>query len=534
MARPGDLCDSGCVHFKAEGAAGFCSHRAKCLHLLADSRRDAGLDADYPRETLDWSPLGQIVAGETIKFLTDNVADDSRIDDPEWASRYGTAAFAGYKLSSALNDPIGVLEAVRGSHFTDEDDAFLENLAKKATQIVVDFSKEDELRQAQKLEGVGQLAGGVAHEFNNLLQVIEGYTRYGMQGLDPDEQRFDDLKQVLDAADRAAVLTKQLLGFSRHKAVQLKSVDANAVLRDLTLLLRPVLGKLITLQTFFGENVGQVFADAVDLQQTLLNLCLNSRDAMPTGGIISIKTERVAITEIFRESRFDLIPGDYVVYSVTDTGAGIPREIQQRIFEPFFTTKEVGKGTGLGLSMVYGMVRQHRGAIQLESELGRGTTFKIYLPTAETRESDESERVPEQEVTDEGRSETILIAEDDPTSNFFIANILQGAGYSVLTALDGEEAIRVFDANRGLIALAILDIEMPKRTGEEVCAHILEAERDMKIIFCSNDNPMPVLKGGVDFENIPLLRKPFEPRSILGKIRELLERRALSPSITEK
>lgn len=530
MIRPGDLCDSECIHHRTEGEAGFCSDRDTCLHLFADSRREAGLDADFPRMPLDRSPIGRIAGGEIEKFITDDVSAHCRAEERWWASRYGAAAFAGYKLADAMNRTNGVLEASRSSYFTEDDDAFLEDLAKKATQIVVDFSKEEELRQSQKLEGVGQLAGGVAHEFNNLLQVIEGYTRYGIEGLAPGEQRYDDLQQVLDATSRATTLTKQLLGFSRHKAIQLKSVDANSVVRDLVVLLRPVLGKLVTVQTFFGENVGEVYADAVDLQQALLNLCLNARDAMPSGGILSIRTEKQVVSETFRNSQFDLLPGNYVVYSVTDTGTGIPHDIQQRIFEPFFTTKEVGKGTGLGLSMVYGMVRQHKGAVQVESEMGLGTTIGIYLPAAENRESEDTTDMDEFIL---GGSETILVAEDDPMTHYYITHVLEAAGYSVLAALDGEEALRIFEENRGKISLAVLDLNMPKYTGEEVCARILDSMHDVKIIFCTGIDAQPFSEGGLEFENIPVVRKPFNPRMFLGKIRELLDVREISAQIAE-
>jgi PAS domain S-box-containing protein len=531
MIRPGDLCDSGCIHYSPDGAAGCCSNRERCFHLLADSRHDAGLDVDYPRMMLDRSPIARIAGGEIEKFITDDVSAHCRAEERWWASRYGAAAFAAYELADAMNKPIGILEASRANYFAEEDDAFLDDMAKKATQIVVDFSKEEELRQSQKLEGVGQLAGGVAHEFNNLLQVIEGYTRYGMEGLAPGEQRYDDLQQVLDAAGRATALTKQLLGFSRHKAVQLKSVDANSVVRDLVILLRPVLGKLVTLQTIFGEDVGEIYADAMDLQQALLNLCLNARDAMPSGGILSIRTEKQVIGETFRNSQFDLLPGNYAVYSVTDTGAGIPRDIQQRIFEPFFTTKEVGKGTGLGLSMVYGMVRQHKGAIQLESEMGLGTTFKIYMPAAENREAEDSKELDEFLL---GGSETILVAEDDPTTHYYITHVLEAAGYSVLAATDGEEALRIFEENRGNISLAVLDLSMPKYTGEEVCARILDAEHDVKIIFCTGIDAQPFSEDGLEFENIPVIRKPFNPQMFLCKVRELLDVREISAQISEK
>jgi signal transduction histidine kinase len=254
------------------------------------------------------------------------------------------------------------------------------------------------LRQAQKLEGIGQLAGGIAHEFNNLLQVIVGYTRYGLLGLNPEEDRFRDLQQVLEAAGKASTLIKQLLGFSRRKVIQLQSVDANNVVLDLFKLIRPTIGKLITAKHFLGENAGMVYADPVELQQALLNICLNSRDAMPNGGILTIETERVALAEPFPDTNFQIPTGEYVIFSVSDTGSGISRNVRQHMFEPFFTMKEVGKGTGLGLSMVYGMVRQHKGAIRVESEIGAGTKISLYLPSGELHASMETAEVPGQGI----------------------------------------------------------------------------------------------------------------------------------------
>ncbi len=271
-----------------------------------------------------------------------------------------------------------------GHPFSDEDNALIENLAKKTSKVVMDHHTKEELLQAQKLEGVGQLAGGIAHEFNNLMQIIIGFARCCIKGLDPAENRYDDLQQILEAANRAATLTRQLLGFSRRSAIQPKHLDPNLVVEKLIAFIRPSMGRLITLNCSLGDGVATIHADEAELQQALLNLCLNSRDAMPGGGILTVKTEMALLGHAFQDSRFEIQPGRYVVFSVSDTGCGIPADIQPRIFEPFFTTKEVGKGTGLGLSMVYGMARQHRGAIQVESELGRGTCIKLYLPSGES------------------------------------------------------------------------------------------------------------------------------------------------------
>jgi PAS domain S-box-containing protein len=384
MLRPGDLCDSGCRHSTAADERHCCRSRDNCFHLIATAGDFAPLRERARRVPQNCPEIDRIVADEADHFSSGET--DGMVPAEQRASpcRLGLA-LRGCKLLNIRKETAAVL-AVTSKHPLSADDiSFLENMAKKASKVLLDHDTQEELRQAQKLEGVGQLAGGIAHEFNNLLQVIEGYTRYGMEGLDTEEDRYRDLEQVLEAAEKASTLTKQLLGFSRRKAIQPKSVDANRVVRDLFNLIRPTVGKLITAKYFLGDDAGKVYADAVDLQQALLNLCLNARDAMPGGGILTVKTEKAVIDGPFQDSHFEIQPGNYVAFSVSDTGTGIPREVQQRMFEPFFTTKEVGTGTGLGLSMVYGMVRQHKGAIEVESEIGKGTNIKLYLPCGESQ-----------------------------------------------------------------------------------------------------------------------------------------------------
>ena len=326
--------------------------------------------------------------------------------------------------------------------------------------------KDDQLRQSQKLEAVGALAGGIAHEFNNLLQAIGGYTRYALEGLKPEEQAYQDLQNVLQAADRAKSLTRQLLSFSRRQTVERKNLDANQMVSDLTKMLRPLLGECIQLKVVLGESAGMVFADAGSFQQVLLNLCLNARDAMPSGGEIVVKTERVTVSPAFAELHADLKPGAYVELSVADTGQGMPPSVREHIFEPFFTTKPIGKGTGLGLSVVYGIVQQHEGAIHVYSEPGHGTTFKIYLPAIKSR-SRRTEALRRSSAS-QGGTETILVAEDDPLVRDIARRILEKAGYTVLLAADGDEALAMFRARHDEISVVLLDAIMPRLSGHDV------------------------------------------------------------------
>ncbi len=332
-------------------------------------------------------------------------------------------------------------------------------------QIEAELAQRDEqLRQAQKLEAVGSLAGGIAHEFNNLLQAIRGYTRYAMEGLQPDDQRHQDLEQVVKASDRAAALTRELLGFSRRQVLERGNVDSGELIADLAKMLRPLIGEQIDIQVSLATDVGPLHADRGLLQQMLLNLCINARDAMPDGGQLTLKTQRVDLSNKYCELHPPMKPGGYVMFSVTDTGCGISPETKQRIFEPFFTTKGVGKGTGLGLAMVYGCVQQHEGTINVYSEPKLGTTFKIYLPLATEVASVADDVVA---ALAAGGNETILVAEDEPMVRDLAVRILTRAGYTVLLAADGAEAVEQFEANAEAISLVLLDAVMPKLTGHQ-------------------------------------------------------------------
>ncbi len=468
---PGDLCDSGCIHASSTDENHLCRRRDRCLHLMASSGRYTGTDGFRRRVPLGHYKVGMIATGEERKMVSNSVTNDPRIINHEWARSLGLVSFAGYRLHDVRGDTTGVLAMFAKHPLSEEDDAFLSHLAETTSKVIVDHAAEEELRQAHKLEGVGQLAGGVAHEFNNLLQVIDGYAYSGMLGLDPEEERYDDLTQIRKAAETARALTSQLLGFSRRRAIQPKSNDANLVVRDLVKLIRPTIGAHITLELALGDGVGTVYVDSGELQQALLNLCINARDAMPAGGTLLLRTDTTVLTEPCWDAQFDIKPGRYVVFSVSDTGCGISRDIQQHIFEPFFTTKDVGKGTGLGLALVYGVVRQHKGAIHVYSEVGIGTTFKLFLPASEG-EADE-DHVEEAGLA-QNVSETILVAEDDPAIRNFSVRILERAGYTVLTAADGEEAWRMFEEHCRTIDLVLLDAVIPKLMGHEVRRRINE------------------------------------------------------------
>ena len=383
--------------------------------------------------------------------------------------------------------------------------------------------KEEEFRQAQKLEAVGALAGGMAHEFNNLLQAIRAFTQFALDGLLPEDPRYQDLQQVLKASERAANLTRQLLGFSRRQQFHSTNVRLNEILVDLEKMLRPLIGEDVELKMDLGESVGVLAVDSTMIQQVVMNLCINARDAMPSGGTLQVKTENVVVNAEDCASHVDSRPGSYVRLTVSDTGEGIPPDVMQRIFEPFFTTKEVGKGTGLRLSMVYGVVHQHGGTIRVRSEPGQGAAFEIYLPAAEA-----ASQPAEPEPSGAGATgvETILVAEDDPMVRTAVVRALTEAGYSVLSAGDGDEAVRMFAEHATAIRMVLLDMVMPKMGGRKAHRQIAEINPNTPVVYCSGyDSGLATLEAA-EAARLCVLEKPVDRETVLATVRKVLDRSA--------
>jgi signal transduction histidine kinase/ActR/RegA family two-component response regulator len=389
--------------------------------------------------------------------------------------------------------------------------------------------KDEQLRQSQKLEAVGALAGGIAHEFNNLLQGITGYTRYALEALKPDQQAYRDLECVLEASDRAAALTRQLLSFSRRETMDRTVLETNQTIDGIVKMLHRLLGEQIEIKLIAGKDIAPILADAGSLQQVLLNLCLNARDAMPMGGEIIIKTQSMCLTQEYADLYDGMKPGHYVEISVTDTGFGMPPEVRDRIFEPFFTTKPVGKGTGLGLAMVYGIVQQHEGAIHVYSEVGRGTTFKIYIPACQTPSDQHKETAPASPQKCRG-SEIILLAEDDPMVRDIGRQVLQRNGYTVIAAVDGEDAVAKFAAHKNDIGAVMLDVVMPRLNGHDVYQRIKELRPDIPVLFCSGYDPDSSQSNFIVREHLRLVEKPYDPAVLLRTLREVLDAESLCPT----
>ncbi len=375
-------------------------------------------------------------------------------------------------------------------------------------------------RQAHRMELVGQLAGGIAHEFNNLLQGILGYGRLALAQTQADSACHSDIQEVIEAAERTARLTRQLLGFSRRQVLQPQEVDPNAAVAELVKMVRPLIGEHIELEVHCGPDLGTVWADPSELQQVLLNLCLNARDAMPSGGRLTVEIDQGVFSEPMVDANFVAKPGAYLVFTVSDTGCGMSDEVRQRMFEPFFTTKEVGKGTGLGLAMVYGVVQDHHGVIRVESEVGRGTSFHVYLPVAGTPRG--SEPTPRIDIANGGK-ETILIAEDEPVVRRFMRRLLCEAGYSVLTASDGEQALRTLRQHIGAVDLVLLDAIMPGMNGHEVFDRAHRLYPDLKFVFCSGYDPETSKASELQDEGLEFIQKPVEAATLLRTVRAALD-----------
>src|SRR5271169_757453 len=382
---------------------------------------------------------------------------------------------------------------------------------------------EQQLRQSQKMEAVGRLAGGVAHDFNNLLMVISGYSEFLLDRLGPEPALRGPAQEIASAAVRATSLTRQLLAFSRKQMLAPKILDLNGVVTENLKMLTRVIGEDIDLVMVPGAELGAVRADAGQIEQVIMNLAVNARDAMPSGGKLTIETSNVSLDEDYARFHAPLRPGNYVMLAISDTGAGMDSETQSHIFEPFFTTKGT-KGTGLGLSTVYGIVKQSGGYIWVYSEAGKGTTFKIYLPrVAEPAESPEQVAAPAESAAAEPGTETILLVEDEANLRYLARQFLEKQGYRVIEAADGAVAIQVAVAHDGVIHLLLTDVIMPGMNGRELAQRISEIRPNVKVLYMSGYTENVIGRNGTLDAGVRLLQKPFTLRDLKSKVREVLD-----------
>ncbi|MBN1270547.1 MAG: PAS domain S-box protein, partial [Kiritimatiellae bacterium] len=379
---------------------------------------------------------------------------------------------------------------------------------------------EEQFRQAQKMESVGRLAGGIAHDFNNLLTSILGFSRLIIEQVGEGHPIEGDVREIIRAGERAAKLTRQLLAFGRKQLMQVRDLDLNAVVMDMDQLLRRTLGEDIELVTLLGDPVGTIEADAGLLEQVIINLAVNARDAMPKGGKLTIETAMFAADEAFCLSRLGIAPGDYALLSVRDIGSGMTREVLDHAFEPFFTTKEKGKGTGLGLSTVYGIVKQLNGYVEMDSELNVGTEVRIYLPSVPRP----AEKLPARREGAMPRGqETILVVEDEDTVRHLTVRMLKSLGYHVLEARHGGEALLICERYKDPIQLVLTDVVMPHVGGHEMMKRLHEIRHDFKVLYTSGFTEDRIIDHGIVGKDMPLLVKPYTSEAMAQKVREVLD-----------
>jgi len=442
-------------------------------------------------------------------------------DDMRRLTLSGEHAFTGYETRCARKD--GTLVDVYVST------AVLRGIggAQGTVWVMADVTErrlvEEQLRQAQKMDAVGQLAGGVAHDFNNLLTVITSYGQFLLNALPEQDPRRSDAQQITQAAARAASLTRQLLAFSRRQVLQPQVLDLNEVIGDMERLLRRVISEDISLVTQFGSGIGAVRADRGQIEQVVMNLVVNARDAMPSGGVLAISTRVIHLDAAYARRHAGVNAGRHVVFSVRDTGVGMDAATQQRIFEPFFTTKPKGKGTGLGLSTVYGIVRQSGGHVDVRSAPGRGTAFDIILPQV-------AAPVPARAELSIGTAlprgtETVLVVEDEEAVRLIVRRVLEAQGYAILEARDGNDAMRVAAQRGDAIDLVLSDVIMPGMGGRELARSLATTRPGLPILFMSGYNEEGELAGTGGDLGDGVLAKPFTAETLARQVREALDGR---------
>ncbi|MGV3723953.1 MAG: PAS domain S-box protein [Actinomycetota bacterium] len=425
----------------------------------------------------------------------------------------GVLSIQSYQPHAYTQESLRLLEALADYCVTALERTRLEEAQRRT---------EEQLRQVQKMEAVGQLAGGIAHDFNNLLSVINGYSELAQHLLPPEHGAKEMLGQIHRAGERAAGLTRRLLAFSRQQVLAPRLLDLNHVIRDAEKMLRRLIGEDVELVTALSPGLGQVMADAGQIEQILLNLAVNARDAIARHGQIRVRTMNVDLDEEYVRAHPTVTAGSYVLLALSDSGSGMSEEVKQRIFEPFFTTKGPGRGTGLGLATVFGIVQQSGGHVEVVSEVGQGTTFKVYLPRVECHAQAPREAFPESPGSRRGQ-ETILLAEDEVAVRRYTRQALEAHGYTVLEAADGAEALAVCKGRPEPIHLMALDVVMPGLGGRELAEQLAVLRPESAVLFLSGYTSDAVIRHGVREDQVAFLQKPFTVDALARKVREVLD-----------
>ncbi len=496
------------------------------LELQASAGMYTHIDGKHARVPIGAYKIGRI-AQERKPHLTNSVQGDPRIGDPDWAEREGMISFAGHPLI-VEDELIGVMALFARKPLGESTlralgaiaDTVALGIKRRRTENAL-RERDEQLRQSQKMEAVGRLAGGVAHDFNNLLTIILGNASLVLDGLQPSDPIYPDLDAVRKASERAAGLVRQLLAFSRKQLLEPRLLKVNELVTNLQSMLRRTIGEDIDFQTRLTDGSTHVKADPGQIEQVVLNLVINARDAMPRGGQLVLQTSNVVLKEALGSHNLRVSAGRYVGISVSDTGRGMDPDTMSRIFEPFYTTKEVGKGTGLGLSTVHGIVGQSGGAIQVESTPGHGTKFLVLLP--EEVASDREDTVASERRPPSGGKETILVLEDEDSVREFVGRVLARLGYTIIAASCGREALEICRSHDGPIHLILSDVILPQMSGPDFVAQASPLRPECRVLYMSGYTDDALGPHGVLQPGVSLMGKPFTPESIGRRVRQMLD-----------
>ena len=474
-------------------------------------------------EERHWSPINLPVHGAdgAVAYIIHRVEDVTefvrvRVRGDEMEQE----VFRRAQQIQAINEELRLAKADLERRVTERTEELATANAALTSEMEQTRQLESQVRQAQKLEAIGTLAGGVAHDFNNLLTVIATYSELLLASHTGDDHDHEMIEQIREAGERGGALTRQLLAFSRKQMLEPRVLDLNTVVADTSRLLGRLIGEDVVLSTVLHEGLGRVKADPGQLEQVVMNLALNARDAMPRGGRLTIETANVTLDEVYAAMHAEVIPGAYVLLAVSDTGRGMDESTRERMFEPFFTTKGLGKGTGLGLSTVFGVVKQSGGHIWVYSEPGHGSTFKVYLPVV--YEMDSPEELHDAAGIPRG-TETILVVEDEVAVRTATVFVLRSLGYHVIEASNGFDAIRHATEQANAIHLLLSDVIMPEIGGREVAAAVTAVRPGIKVLFLSGYTDDAIVRHGILQEQVAFLQKPFTPTSLARKIRAVMD-----------
>jgi PAS domain S-box-containing protein len=497
----------------------------------------------YNEEEMDISdfevvPVGEGVVGQAVKTGEVIIVDDyqATVQKSDVSVAIGFDKDARYPQSAIVapmkikGNCVGIIEvqSYEASAYKDEHSTamsmaanFIANAVENVRLLELERQREEQLRQSQKLESVGRLAGGIAHDFNNMLTAINGYSNLTLRRLRDDDPLRHNIEEIKKAGERSAELTHQLLAFSRQQVLKPKVLDINQSINEISFMLKRLIGEDVQLIAALSQEIGQVKVDPGQLSQVIMNLAVNARDAMPQGGALTIETRNVYLDEEYAASHIPTVAGHYIMLAVSDSGTGIAPETREHIFEPFFTTKEVGKGTGLGLATVYGIVKQSGGYIWVDSELEKGTTFKIYLPRIDENFDTEKKSDIREEMA--SGMEKILLVEDEQMVRNLSRQILENCGYTIIEASNGAEAFEMCSRSDYEIDLLLTDVVMPKMGGRELAEKLAETHPQMKVLFTSGYTDDSVVRHGVIEEGTNFIQKPYTPTGLAFKVRSILD-----------